>query len=52
MLTMAPEHRVQFPQRTFPKYSLTHVQHYRKLAHKPGISFFVIQLLLQLENPT
>ena len=30
MLTVVPEHRVQFPQRAFPKYSLTHVQHYRR----------------------
>lgn len=28
VLTAAPEHRVQFPQRTAPEYFLAHIQHH------------------------
>ena len=28
MLAVAPEHRVQFPQRAAPEYFLAHIQHY------------------------
>lgn len=28
VLTVAPEHRVQFPQRAAPEYFLAHIQHY------------------------